>query len=315
MILIILAFFVFIVLLVFPTSFRNFLRVIKLDTVVGRLHIGNNPPEVIAIYINGTDCAINSCDFQGLEATNNTIEVKAKVSDIDLQCNETGFNATAYLCVGNGPCNAALASHIIPLSLEGTRYDTYCNYTGIDGIEYWETPGNWTINVTVNDPESSYASLTDPWINGEITGFLFPEGGTVLDFGTLTTNAWNDALPKNGNGNISWNTGNVKLNITWNATNFTNTANPSARIPIDPDRFVIDNDPVRYGGTGSFEKNLTELVPVEAYPSGGFPVCHSFNCPVDSDSGKQRIYWHLYIGTVSAGDYENKIEISWYKYG
>jgi len=303
-------------------------RIVELSVAHGYLSLGNKPPEVPVIYIDKTDCMTGTCSFTGTAGQAVSMEVTAKIRDDNGNCD--GFSApTAYLCVGTGPCNAGTKTHTLTLSTLQSHYDEsgnpsdngiYCNYTGTISIEYYETPGDWKVNVTVYDGEY-YASNASSWTNGEIVGFKFPLSGDTINFGSLDMGTWNDALPKNGNGNISWNTGNVKLNITWNATNFTETTHtPPApeeyTIPIgasSPSNFIIDNDGTRGGGSG-FEEYLIENTPIEAYPSGGFGICTSHDC--SGTPGKQPIYWHLYIGTGKReGDYQNDIVITAIKYG
>lgn len=291
---------------------------------VGRLQIGNDPPTVPRIYINGKDCMVSTCSFTGSAGSSVSMTITANVSDINGNCNNFLTSPTAYLCIGTGTCDEGEVDflHTVTLSTMEAQYGPggrFCNFTSTESIDYYEDSGDWRINATAYDGQYYGSNIAD-WTNAELAGFEFPiSGEATVDYGVLNLNQWNDGLPVDGN--ISWNSGNVDLNITWNATNFTETfaSPPYAENEIIPvnisttSYYIIDNDGTR-GSGGTFEEYLMELTPVEAYPSGGFGVCTTFPCSI-AEPGKQLVYWHLYIGTGKvSGFYENAIEINSQKY-
>ena len=304
-----------------PDKVKRFFSIVTLQLQrFAQLTIGNEPPTVPKIYIDGVDCMTETCSFQGQEQSVVTMTITAMVNDTNGNCDDFGgltFKPTAYLCSGTGPCNENTAEHIVDISTLQSQYGTggiYCNYTGTIGIEYYETPGDWKINVTVYDGEY-YGSNAAGWVNGKIIGFEYPDTGTdTIDYGSLNVGTWNDGIPTGGT--LAWNTGNVLLNITWTVNDFIlqGASQPPASneiIPVGnsiPSNYKVDyNDNIRDDDADEFY--LLNLTSVEAYPSGGFGVCQSHECP-ETEPGREIIYWHLYIGEgKKSGTYNNTIHI------
>jgi hypothetical protein len=169
---------------------------------------------------------------------------------------------------------------------------------GPDNWQFYELNGTWTVNVTLTDGVVNSTHLTRNWTYGELAAFTYATGGTV-NMGTLSLEAWN-----NGTGqNQAKNTGNIVLNVAWNATNFTGQA-LGDKINISNNYFIATPD-----GTGL---PTTVIIPdnnVNFYPNSGLLRCTTVGCA--NTNATYNIYWNIYLNAGLRQDtYTNTITVT-----
>jgi hypothetical protein len=303
----------------FLTGTLELQKLVELATKYGYLQIAGKNPIVEEIYINTSlttwnRCTLTEgdCPFECNADGNRTYVINATIYDENGDCDSASFNVKAYLCQGTGTCNSATKIYEVPLNFS-VKFGLRCNYTGnLTGMEYYRRWGSWRINVTAIDPQNlpnntvRYAyynprpSLTYPYPAGDAIVL-----GTIQNF-----DVWSNGL----GGNTTKNVGNIRLNVTYNATDFTCT-NPVASIPINGQNFAVGNDTTR---TNYALINDNPLVPVEFFPPEGMRRCGNYACSVDEDGAPNwanyTLYWHINVSSgtpyCQAGPYTNSIGVS-----
>ncbi len=215
----------------------------------GQFSIGNTGPSVYAIYLNNYGCSDSTptdCTITGVENTTKAVTVKVTVEDSNGNCDEfTSNNGTAIFCdtLGQGYCDETNAKHIVT-DLEYDAGDgqwgannQYCNLTGsAENWQFYEVSGDWNITVKLTDGSINDTGFAT-WYYNEIRGIVYPASGSTVSLGALTINLWN-----NGTGQaLMQNSGNIILDLNWNATDFTGQAFSDV-LAIDGTNFAIDDD-------------------------------------------------------------------------
>jgi hypothetical protein len=285
-------------------------------TRTGQLTIGNVAPIVNEIYLNGLHATNDPNDviINPTENSTKNVTIKVTVEDGNGNCDQfTSNNGTAYLCNGVVECNSSTANHtitnIVYNSTDGKwgAGGVYCNMSGGPAALYfYELNGMWTVNVTVTDGIDTSAPNAKNWTYGELPAFSYAEEGTV-NMGSLILAQWN-----NGTGqDQARNTGNIILDLAWNATNFTGQ-NPSHTLNITGNNYIIDDDAQSPDDTGNLaEKYINESssVQVAFAPASGLLRCTSIDC--SNQNATMDVYWHIFIPAGLAEDtYQNSIEVS-----
>ncbi|MCK4634821.1 MAG: hypothetical protein KAT37_03025 [Candidatus Aenigmarchaeota archaeon] len=282
-------------------------------TKTGQLSIGNSAPTADYIYLNDSECNDTYPSVTINPTTNSTsnVVVKATITDLNGDCNTfTSNNVTAYLCNGTGACNVAVADHTVGLSFDsqwGTG-NRYCNFTDSSGenLQFFEINGSWKINVTVTDGVAN-GDLAKNWTYNELRAFTYPESGDTIDMGTLNLDQWNNGTA----GDLMLNSGNIVIDLLWNATNFTGVTY-SDDIDIDGTNYVIDDDASGTDDTGNLTQVYINETPTEQIyfdPASGFVRCADVAC--NNDNATMNMYWHINIPSGLTPDtYQNSIEIT-----
>jgi hypothetical protein len=308
----------------FIPSLNMIMRNIEL-AISGILRVAGAAPEVIEIYVSN-DPSYSLCDLvppgpqiNGLGGSTVNLRFNATIYDLNGDCNNA--NVYVYMCKNTTglACNSGRADYNSQMIL--FQRDTYyCNYTtnipSTLPLDYFERYGNWYVNVTATD--AGNPALTNNtvryWYYNEFTSALYPVGGGgVVDLGTINLDAWSI-----GGENTTRNTGNIRLNLTWNATDF-DCSTPgtcgSDSIAIDGTNFCTDNDTSRSNGCGYI--NTDPSVRIEYFPSGGMRRCGNFVCDMDEDNNvypnslsNYTLWWHIYATSPKGpGIYTNSIEV------
>ena len=320
-----------------PTIFSGFIGFLQPLGVgkEGVLILGGANPQVREVYINTSFCPVpgdsGPRSYLPRDASNIYVNISALIFDINGDCDEA-TSVTAYLCTADAEptthpfCYEGTGDHSdITLYLDGhfdengNPSDTglYCNYSvsaPLIDIEYWERWGNWSINVTVFDKDNLANDSVGYWYYAKKISAVYPSPYSDMIFlgGDLFAGSWNE-----GKGQYKFNnTGNIRINATWNATDFMNYTIPD-QIPIVDNgdgttNFCVDRDLLQSDGCDYI--NETETIRVESYPTDGIRRCGNFDCSDDEQPGGDNwafydIYWHIYIDTgTSAGLYNNTVE-------
>jgi hypothetical protein len=281
-------------------------------TRTGQLQIGNAVPAVDAIYINNLIATADPSDIiiNPVENSTRNVTIKITMEDANGNCDTfTSGNGTAYLCSGVVDCNPPTANHTVSLVYNSTdgqwgSGNKYCNMSGIsDYVYFYELNGTWTVNVTVTDGINTSTPNVKNWTYGELAAFGYAPGGTV-NMGTLNLESWN-----NGTGQQeARNTGNIILNMAWNATNFTGQSYGD-KINIS-NNYKIDDDTQSPTDTGNLpEVNIIPNTNVNFYPASGLLKCTSMAC--SNTNATMQVYWHIYIPIGLKQDtYTNSIEVT-----
>jgi hypothetical protein len=304
----------------FIPSLDTMIRKIELAVSTGVLRIAGNAPEVREIYVNEYLCEENppGPSIDGLAGNTLYPVFNATLFDINGDCNVADVHV--YVCKNTTglPCNANRADYNSQMTLY--RQNTYyCNFTASNSnlpLHYFERYGNWYINVTAYDPvnPSFYNSTMRYWRYNENGAFLYPVGGDVINLGDITLDSWN-----NGGENTTRNIGNIRLNLTWNATDFICTDStcpgPNNVIEINGTNFCVENNTVRTNECGYI--NTDPLIRIEYFPTGGMRRCGNFDCSQDEEFrtypnnlANYSLWWHINVlSPKESGIYRNKIEV------
>ena len=282
----------------------------------GQFALGNIAPIVQEVYLNGQHATANPNDviINPVEDSTKAIYIKATIQDSNGNCNDfTSSNGTAYLCSGVVTCDSTTANYTIAnLAYNSTDGQwgaggIYCNLSGGPAnLEFFDLNGTWTVNVTVTDGIVNSTASVKNWTYGELPAFTYATGG-VVNMGTLSLSQWN-----NGTGqNQTKNTGNIVLDLKWNATNFTGS-NPDNTLNITGDNYIIDDDALSPDDTGNLPQqfiNADHNVQVLFSPGSGLLRCSSVACL--NQNATMQIYWHIYLPAgLKADTYTNSIEVS-----
>jgi len=285
-------------------------------TRTGQLTIGNVAPVALEIYMNNQHATNDPNDviINPNESSTKAVTIKVTIQDNNGNCDTfTSNNGTVYLCNGVVTCDSTNANHTISNlvynSTDG-KWGTggiYCNMSGGPAsIYFYELNGTWTVNVTVDDGVVNSTANVKNWTYNELAAFSYAADLTV-DMGTLTLNQWN-----NGTGqDKANNTGNIVLDVKWNATNFTGQ-NPSNTLNITGSNYIIDDDAVSPDDTDNLLEvfiNESSDVQVTFVPASGLLRCTSVACT--NQNATMDVYWHIYIPSGLAQDtYQNSIEVT-----
>ena len=206
-----------------------------------------------------------------------------------------------------------------------------CNLTADLDWSFYERWGNWSINITVYDVDDNAMTNTSnaTFYREKFQSFVYPPydpsstpcaSDNTVDLGQVTLGSYN-----NGTGCDPafmtygcWlkNIGNIRLNITWNASFFNNTADPLTYwIDVRYGNFSIDKDATHTDGAEVYMSD--DLVTQVEFPTdaGRVQRCGGTTgvaCDDDEDGStneaKFDVYWHINVPPgLIGGDYENDI--------
>ena len=290
-------------------------------TVSGILRVTGSPPQVIEIYVNESRCEETPPGPQvdGLAGNRVQLRFNATIFNINGNCN---YNTYVYMCKNTTglPCTSDRYDYYSHMTL--FQRDTYrCNFTDDNTLplDYFERYGNWYVNVTATDSTNpSFTNNTQRFWKYNIMGvYLYPVSGVggndVIDIGDITLDSWNT-----GGANATRNIGNIRLNMSWNVSDFICTdatcPGPNNVIDIDGTNFCMDNDTDRTNGCGYI--NTDPTIKIDYYPSGGMRRCGNLACSQDEELrggdlnlANYTLWWH--INTTSPKDpgiYRNGID-------
>lgn len=319
--------------LMFPSSFPGFNKIIRpldVSSKIGSLNVAGKPPQVYQIYMNDSTGAWlplglslpiggSNAQFQGVVGGNKNIGVMAMIYDMNGDCASFNVaNQKAYVCSANPgtqlPCNPANANFTLNgVSVTGP-ISNLCNITfQVASVNYWRRFGNSSVNVTIQDTDLYYNDTTQYWYFNPTIGLEYPFPNEPVLLGSVNGLQWNDGRPVEGD-NIT-NRGNVRLSVSWNASNFTENPPGTDKIPTGVN-FCIDRDTTRGGGAYAeqcMSNTLTTQLPY--YPTNNIRRCNNDACTSDEDGGTDEafylLYWHINVPAVGTGQYNNTI---WYDF-
>jgi len=327
---------------VFTGDFK-FWEIITLGMKVGSLQIQGAFSNVTNVFMNytvggdGLPCSLNpgDCPLQGTQNLTKRITVKATINRSSGDCN-SGLTVIAHLCNGTQvTCRPSAADlyNIPGISLTfltgqqwgGPNNNFYCNYSGFYDLEYYRHNGWWTVNVSVAG--GGYTNYTmKGWYMVEIPGYEYPfvpgiGTGGAIPLGTVSANQWNFGL----GANVSKNTGNQRMIISFNASNFTDG---SAWIDVhgsasSQGRFSVQNISGNPFGISQDYENMSydpttpgsgEFIPVPFYPDTGMKRCGNIACSQDEFGGTNpnnqanyTLWWSIYVPVTQVAVYYNNI--------
>ena len=180
--------------------------------------------------------------------------------------------------------------------------------------------------------------MNKTWRYNTLQAFIYPPAGPCVDrpdiiLGDVSPGQWNNGTgcgPEMEYGCYLKNTGNIRINITWNSTNFTRSGGPADQfIGMEGDNFAIDDD---FENSESPETRDLHVF-MSAYPDftekqffpdynspGNSGVRRCKNTPCDTDEeyntgafnkAKYNITWHIEVpSALMSGEYNNTIEIT-----
>ena len=318
--------------IMFPKSFDQIRKAAELAIKTGQLQIGGKNPRVDQIYIEDKACTPSASGPGVLGLADSSVNkvIKAYIADDNGNCNAA--TATAYVCDPNAAtCNQATRIWQSGMTFTNSPDgNVHCNFTVSSNFPLWfyYRWGDWKINVTVSDPSSLYNNTVQYWYYNILNAVEYPYNptGATIDFGALpTVGEWNDGRGGGGTtGNYIKNTGNIRVNVTWNSTDFTCQSGTCTGdiIPItnSPDSFCIDRDTTRNGGTFSQQcMNANELIQSWYIPTGkpaSIQRCTTSACTgaTEDDDGASPndayyyLWWHIYVPNIREGTYQNNIQ-------
>jgi len=281
-------------------------------TKTGQLQVGNSQPTIDHIYLNDEQTTDSASDVIINPTTNSTtsIIIKAQITDLNGDCNTfDSNNGTAYLCNGTGVCNADTANHTVTMNYDSNdgqwgEGNKNCNITGTsEDLQFFEINGTWKINVTVTDG-TNYGYLEKNWTYNELRSFTYPPTGDSIDMGMLVVGQWNNGT----SGNLIQNSGNIVLNLKWNATDFTGQ-NLGQIINITGTNYtyIIDDDSLSPDDTGNNLEIYVNETQKYFDPDSGLLRCSNVAC--ENENATFNVYWHINIPIgLRVDTYTNYIE-------
>ncbi len=314
--------------IMFPRSFDQIRQAAELAIKTGQLSIGGRNPRIDQIYISdqGLTFAPQGPGILSQYASLIPIVIKAYIADENGNCNAA--SAAAIVCPNttSGICWQG-ATGAITLAMSFTNSpdgNIHCNFTANTyNLPFYQRWGDSRINVTVTDPSPLSNNSVKFWYNNIVGAVDYPyPPNNYIAFGALSNiGAWNNGT---GGQNIN-NTGNIRVNITWNSTEFSCTTPGSCSgdiIPItnNPDSFCVDRDTT--GGGGAYNNvcmaanPLTQLWYIPTGQPASLKRCANAVCNADDDGATNEafyaLYWHIYVPNVREGTYENSIQFTGY---
>jgi len=312
----------------------KFIENVRLALVQGRFEIKAQPPTVEAIYLEHPISGLANCTENYLDCSTDPDEgyiryptIIAMVRDTSGDC-DTQDSAYVTVCTpGMVECNNVTYDRAAKLNFLAKSSDNaYCNFsTNVIGFDYYETPGDWGIYANATDGArwNSNEPYSVRFYYTPKPAFSYPASGSLVDMGVLRVGEWNNGTGDAGTpptNPAAQNIGNVKQNVTWNASDFTTGI---YTFQIDGTNYVIDDDKDGTSDVDNFEEvyidndptkevmfpyNASVVPPVDGY----LDVCSNFDCDgVNDQDAKFNIYWHINIPIgQEPGTYSNDISIT-----
>lgn len=239
-------------------SIRN-VFIQTLSTVGGKLMIQGTPPQIVTIYVNISPALIADQPLNdpgvstsqqltppgpSLAVPNGYLYVLLNVTVYDVNSDCDGGGATFYICsnttgLSTSPyCNENYDTDLRLNTSPAVRSGSNCSYVSSFYLPYWKKWGNWYVNATVKDTTLLPGSAVKYFYDGRTFGinYVYPYGAGTIDLGSISLGGWNDDRGRN----TSRNAGNVRVNLTWSATNFAGGTPPDT-IVIDDYNFLLSN--------------------------------------------------------------------------
>jgi len=343
-----------------PSSFLAYNRMLLDVTPTGVLQITGAAPQVLNIYADDVLCTNiptqNNIDkpISDNDCTVNSVEITAEIYDENGDCEQMDDAGTgdiiAYICIPDltgSPeyCDQSNANFTLTEDLWTLDVDDglVCNLTANLGWSFYERWGNWSINVTVQSPspESLYNNSNGTFYRTPHQEFIYPPDdpvthpcsqGSQVDLGAVNVNEYNNGTGCSGTmaGKCFLkNVGNIRLNITWNATNFTLQGGGPGDPDIDVryDNYAIDKDATHTDGAEVYMSD--DYITQVEFPTDSDRVercggSGGVDCDNDEDgntyaahTSKARfdVYWHIKVPFgVRGGTYNNQIWANQHKH-
>lgn len=258
----------------------------------GVLQVGGTYPRVERVFMNQTPTAYEctyipyACTMDSFSSTTRPTRINATIEDDNGDCE--GTTVTYWICPGLVPvCENAndiyTGSLISPSKYTiGSCVNCYCNFTNTFNLQFWQKWGNYTINITVRDATQTtwYNYTNRTWYYNPSPSLDYPVGGSTIVLGSITTlGQWYFGM----GANATRNTGNIRLNLTFNATNFTRAG--GGIINVHDNNFTVQNisgNPFSPATINNY-KNMSanDWTIVEFFPTNGMYRCGSDTCDQD----------------------------------
>jgi len=330
---------ILVISIILSGGFGNFLKNIRLALVHGQFQIIGEPATVVGIYLEHfyptqdfTNCTdtYTDCWTDPLENSTRNPTIKVMIRDGNGDCNNDAlFDVYVTVCTpGMSTCSAANFDRTVELTFDSQSLDNaYCNYSyqgTLLGFDYYETPGDWGIYANVTDDDGTTWNSNEPYEHRfeytALAAFLYPAAGSTVGMGTLSLGMWNYGTGDTGTDPEAKNIGNVKQNVTWNASDFQRQGG-GATLQITGFNYVIDDDKDGVSDLDNFQQVYINDDPTQeiifpfnssAVPPTYLDVCSNFNCDGLGDyDARFNIYWHIEIPAgQQAGTYSNDITIT-----
>jgi parallel beta-helix repeat protein len=235
----------------------------------------NTPPQIIYVY--------NSTEMTDISSGPNEGPLETYVQ----------LNFTAYDAQGFGDLNDSSVQVNFSLAGEESRlntscalledYDTnYANYSCNVTMWWWDAPGTWTINASIEDNNGNNAfNDSTNFLVGSTTGFL--ANSTQLNWPEINPGASNQEANESL---LLNNTGNTQVSVEINATDLIGENNPD--YSIGANNFSVHTAP---GCEGTMMSNSTYVTVVGATISKG-------NYSLDDGTAQETIYFCLETSNV-----------------
>ncbi|MGY4884634.1 MAG: right-handed parallel beta-helix repeat-containing protein [Nanobdellota archaeon] len=230
----------------------------------------NTPPQIIKVYNSTEMTDISSGPNEGPVATyvllNFTAYDEQGFGNLDDSSVQVNFSLAGESPRVNSSC-----------AWLGDYNTNYANYTCNVTMWWWDAPGTWTINASIEDNEgNSGFNDSTTFAVGSTTGFL--ANSTSVNWPSIGPGATNiEALSPM----LLNNTGNEEINVEVNATNLTGENNPA--YVLGASNFSV-HTVAGCGGTGMRWYQYTAVVGA-VIPKG--------NCSLNDGTAQETIYFCL----------------------
>ncbi len=205
-----------------------------------------------------------------IEGSEKDFTVSAVIIDADGWENIVSCSGYLWSPDVTPPLTAAKATHTASCTLSGCSGNS-CNCLCSFSLQYYETSGSWTGNITATDAQGNTGSAQGTFtVNSQtavrianVYGEINTTNQYPIVFGTLKVGDVN--VPATTNPLKIINTGNKKLNITIYADD---------HVGVNDSSWVIKVGNMTYNSSVSGMTELKHMSskPTEFYPTGGIPV-------------------------------------------
>jgi hypothetical protein len=280
----------------------------------------DNLPDVTSVQITDAGQPYTNQYLTPVEGLKSTVAVKINATDLDGDC-ASGHTAYIHLCLNataGDVCNETNYNQVWQVEDASGSSGTTCifvftaNKTTSNGYpSFWIAPAIYKLytNITAGGVygtgiiRASDTQRSGTWEFKSLQGIAYT---TTVSLGTLTMGTWNSGT----NDYILNNTGNVLLDILWNASDFVNGTDTTSIDSLS--EFQIDDDNTANQGGGEtgltpFTFNTTAITTTKEFPqTGGLAICNDDACVGDG----QNTYYHMNLETgLPAKIYTNTINL------
>ncbi|MFH1501000.1 MAG: hypothetical protein ABIE22_03580 [archaeon] len=297
-------------------------------------------PQFVDVYLsdvsaNELSCTgfVQNCFVNPAAGTYAPIHITYRFNDSDRDCGGFPTHAAgADLCLvdaaGSVTCLPTNANYSFTLSYSAASNE-FCNFTvdiaqgNANSVEFFRSPGDYKIHVNASSQAGASTTIFNAnWTYGSLPDIFY---SSSVDLGDPSTCGGNDIQLGSWNPGsclaVANNSGNVLLNLTWEATDFglgaPSDCSPSNTtcwdITSNPE-FELDDDNLQGESTetGFFPITIPETAFVrEFYPSGGLDVCDRMTCDSSSLDETLDTYFHILPPVnLEPGTYETDITIT-----